>query len=148
MNSQETLRILCVCDDDAIRFLREPTLQEAGYQVNWLPSNAAFDVAAIRSCDVAIICQSVPWRRAAPVAAFLRRSNPHIRILRMNTLRSEMENGFYVDCEVIAGPGLLIQVLDSLRKKLSESCVVEQHLSMGLQSKLSANRVVLSNYVN
>jgi CheY-like chemotaxis protein len=145
MNSQETLRILCVCDDDAIRFLREPMLQEAGYQVKWLPSNAAFDVAAIRSYDVAIICQSVPWRRAAHVAAFLRRSNPLIRTLRVNTLRSEMENGFYVDCEVIAGPGLLIQVLDTLQKKLSESCVIGQQLSMGLQSKLSANRAVLIN---
>ena len=148
MNPQETLRILCVCDDDAIRFLREPMLQEAGYQVNWLPSNAAFDVAAIRFYDVAIICQSVPWRRAAQVAAFFRRSNSAIRILRMNTLRSEMDNGFYVDCEVIAGPGLLIQVLDSLRKKLTESCAVGQQLSMGLQSKLRVNRVVLTNYAN
>ena len=126
MNAQETLRILCVCDDDAIRFLREPMLQEAGYQVKWLPSNAAFEAVVIRSYDVAIICQSVAWKRAAHVSALLRRFNPLIRILRVNTLRSEMENGFYVDCEVIAGPGLLIQVLDALRKKLSESCIVGQ----------------------
>jgi hypothetical protein len=126
MSGQETLRILCVCDDDAIRFLREPVLQDAGYQVKWLPSNAAFEVATVRSFDVAILCQSVAWKRAAHVSALLRRSNPLIRILRVNTLRSEMENGFYVDCEVIAGPGLLIQVLDALRKRLSETCAVGQ----------------------
>jgi hypothetical protein len=148
MNSQETLRILCVCDDDGIRFLREPMLQEAGYQLKWLPSNAAFDVAEIRSCDVAIICQSVPWRRAAQVSTFLRRSNPLIRILRMNTLRSEMENAFYVDCEVVAGPGLLMQVLDAFRMKLSESCDLGPQHRWGLQSKLSGNRTMLANIAN
>ena len=148
MNSLDTLRILCVCDDDGIRFLREPMLQEAGYQVSWLPSNAAFDVLAIRSCNAAIICQSVPWRRAAQVSTFLRRSNPLIKILRMNTLRSEMENAFFVDCEVVAGPGLLMQVLDAFQMKLSESGALGKQHQWGLQSKLSGNRTMLANVAN
>jgi len=124
MNDQGTLRILCVCDDDAIRFSREPLLREAGYELTWLPSNADLGVIGIRCFDVAIICQSVSWRRAAHLTASFRRLNPDIRILRVNTLRSEMENGFKIDCELVSGMGVLIQILDSHRKKQCDSYTV------------------------
>jgi hypothetical protein len=114
MNLKSKLRILSICDDDAIRFSRELTLLAAGYEdVEWLPSNACLDAAHIRSLDVAILCQSVDWRRAARLAIAFRRLNPSLRILRVNTLRSEMESWLQVDCEVITGPGMLVEVLDS-----------------------------------
>jgi hypothetical protein len=128
MNDHGTLRILCICDDDAIRFSREPVLREAGYELTWLPSNAHLNASGIRCFDVAIICQSVSWRQAAHLAAFFSRLNPNIRILRVNTLRSEMENAFKIDCDLVSGMGVLIQILDSLSKKQRENHVVSsQH---------------------
>jgi hypothetical protein len=124
MNNKENLRILFICDDDAIRFARELMLQELGCQVNWLPSNAPLTAANIRSLSVAIICQSVNWKRAAHLSTLLRRLNPSMNILRINTLRSEMESQFNVDCEVVTGPGALIQTLDSLTEKHRQHCVV------------------------
>jgi hypothetical protein len=126
MNDDETLRILCICDDDAIRFSREPVLREAGYELTWLPSNANLGAIDVRCFNVAIICQSVSWRRAAHLTAFFRSFNPNIRILRVNTLRSEMENGFKIDCELVSGMGVLIQTLDFLSKKQRESYAVSR----------------------
>lgn len=122
MNAKENLRILFVCDDDAIRFSREPLLTEAGYEVKWLPSNASLNAASIRCFDVAIICQSVNWKRAAHLSASLRRLNPAINTLRVNTLRSAMESGFNVDCGMVTGPGSLVKVLDSLSGRLRVNC--------------------------
>jgi hypothetical protein len=122
MNVKENLRILFVCDDDAIRFSRELLLNEAGYEVKWLPSNASLNATSVRCFDVAIICQSVNWKRAAHLSASLRRLNPTISTVRVNTLRSAMESRFEVDCGVVTWPGSLVQVLDSLNGKSGLSC--------------------------
>jgi hypothetical protein len=120
MNDRGALHILCVCDDDAIRFSREPVLREAGYELTWLPSNADLDAVSIRCFNVAIICQTVSWKRASHLTAIFRRFNPDIRILRVDTLRSEMENGFKVDCELVSGMDVLIQILDSLSRRQTD----------------------------
>jgi hypothetical protein len=123
LNSKSKLRILSICDDDAIRFSRELVLLAAGYEdVEWLPSNACVDASRIRSLDVAILCQSVDWKRAARLALAFRRLNPEIRIFRIDTLHSEMESWLQVDCEVVTGPGMLVDVLDSLIAKTDNSC--------------------------
>jgi len=115
MTQKKDLRILSICDDDGIRFSRDLVLARAGYgNVEWFSSNATINASQIRSSDVAILCQSVEWKRAAPLALAFRRLNPEIRILRVNSLRSAMDSRFQLDCEVVTGPGMLIEVLDSL----------------------------------
>jgi len=121
MNDQGTLQILCICDDDATRFSREPVLREAGYELKWLPSNADLDAVSVRRYSIAIICQTVSWKRAAYLTALFKRFNPAIRVLRVNTLRSEMENGFKFECELVSGMSALIEILDSISKKQTES---------------------------
>jgi len=114
MTQKSRLRILSVCDDDAVRFSREMVLSDAGYEhVEWFPSNASVSASQIRLSDVAILCQSVECRRAARLTLAFRRLNPDIRVLRMNALRTAMDSRFQVDCEVVSGPGTLVEVLDS-----------------------------------
>lgn len=124
MSDKKKLRVLYVCDDDAVRFKHELMLEEAGYEVAWLPSNGSFRTANIRSFQAAILCQSLDWKRAALLSTQLRRFHPSIDILRVNTLRSEMENGFDVDCEIVAGPEFLIDILDSLNRKQSDKAAL------------------------
>jgi hypothetical protein len=126
MNDHGNLQILCICDDDAIRFSREPVLREAGYESKWLPSNADLDAVSVRGFNIAIICQTVSWKRAAYLTALFKRLNPAIRVLRVNTLRSEMDNALKFECELVSGMGALIQILDSLSKKQIESYTVSQ----------------------
>lgn len=115
MTQKSRLRILSICDDDAIRFSGEMILSAAGYEnVEWFPSNASVSASQIRSGDVAILCQSVEWKRAARLALAFKRLNPDIRIVRLNALRTEMDNRFQVDCELVTGPGSLVEVLDSV----------------------------------
>jgi hypothetical protein len=115
MTLKNKVRILSICDDDAIRFSRELILSAAGYEnVLWLSSNAGVEPSRIRSSDVAILCQSVEWRRAARLALAFRRLNPDIRILRVNSLRSEIDSRFQVDCEMVSGPEMLVEILNSI----------------------------------
>ncbi len=126
MNNKQALPILFICDDDGLRFSRESMLKDAGYEVKWLPSNATLDAGGIRRSSVAIICESVAWKRASHLCSTLKRLNPAMKVLRLNTLRSEMENAFDVDCEVIPGPGALVQVLDSLSHRPNEFFVISR----------------------
>lgn len=110
--SGKGIRLLSICDDEGIRFSRDLVLRHEGYEVDSVPSSEKLDSARIRSFHIAVLCHSLSPNRAAEIAFTLRRCNPDIGILRVHAIRSATDHFYDVDCEVLPGPG---QLLDAVR---------------------------------
>lgn len=107
-------KILTISDDDGLRASRDMVLRSEGYDVQSQSSQAFLEIARGRSCNLAILCQSVPADRATSIAEQLRHQNPAIRILRMNPFRACSEPRFNTDFEVFAGPYALLRAIEGL----------------------------------
>lgn len=114
MSNGKGIRLLSICDDDGIRFSRDLVLRHEGYEVESVPSNEKLDAARIRSFQIAVLCHSLSPHRAAEIAFMLRRCNPGIGILRVHAIRSVVDHVYDVDCEVLPGPGQLLDAIGIL----------------------------------
>ena len=108
------IRVLSICDDEGIRFSRDLVLRHEGYEVESVLSSEQLDADRIRSFQIAILCHSLSPSHAAEIAIGLRRFNPGIGILRVHAIRSSMDHVYDVDCEVLPGPGQLLDGIKTL----------------------------------
>jgi hypothetical protein len=108
------IRLLSICDDDGIRFSRDLVLRHEGYEVESVASNEKLDSARIQSFHIAVLCHSLSANRAAEIAFALRRSNPEIGVLRVHAIRGAVDHSYDVDCEVLPGPGQLLDAVKTL----------------------------------
>jgi DNA-binding response OmpR family regulator len=114
MSRCKGIRLLSICDDDGIRFSRDLVLRHEGYEVESIASGEVLDPARIRSFHIAVLCHSLSPSRAAEIASILRRSNPAISVLRVHAIRSAVDHSYDVDCEVLPGPGQLLDAVKTL----------------------------------
>lgn len=114
MNPGKRIRVLSICDDEGIRYSRELVLRHEGYDAESVASNEPLDPAQIRSFQIAILCHSLSPSRAAQIAIALRLYNPEIGVLRVHALRSNVDHVYDVDCEVLPGPGQLLEAIKTL----------------------------------
>lgn len=114
MSNGKRIRLLSICDDDGIRFSRDLVLRHEGYEVESMPSNEILDPDHSRSFHIAVLCHSLSPHRAAEIACTLRRYNPEIGILRVHAIRSATDHVYDVDCEVLPGPGQLLEAVRTL----------------------------------
>lgn len=120
MKAPKGVRILSICDDEGIRFSREMVLKEEGYDVESVDSSHPLDAAQSGSCQLAVLCHSLSPDRAARITAFLRQSNPRILVVRIHAIRSAPNPYYDADCEVLPGPGQLLQGIQSLSDRLEQ----------------------------
>lgn len=73
--------ILSICDKSALRWSRELLLKEAGYEVHSFASNERPGMSLVRRAHLAIICDSIGWRRAGAIHDALMFCNPTLRCL-------------------------------------------------------------------
>lgn len=83
--------ILSVCDDADLQFTRELVLRSEGYKVVSLRSDHVESEWRLCNFDVGILCRTVDCRRASEIATLLRRSNPCIRLLRIDSVEIQTE---------------------------------------------------------
>ena len=114
MSNGKGIRVLSVCDDDGIRFSRDLVLRHEGYEVQSVPSGETLDPDRIRSFHIAVLCHSLSPHRAAEIACTLRACNPAIGVLRVHAIRSAFDHVYDVDCEVLPGPGQLLEAVKTL----------------------------------
>lgn len=113
------IRILCIGDDEGIRFSRELVLRQEGYEVESATSDARFDSPWVRSFPIVVLCHSLDSNSAAKVAEKLRQRNPAIAVVRIHSIRSIQEQFYDVDCEVLPGPDQLLSVIQSVAMRLA-----------------------------
>jgi DNA-binding response OmpR family regulator len=118
MNPGKRIRILSICDDDSIRFSRELVLKQEGYDVESVTSNAPLDTAKVSAFQIAILCHSLTAFRASQMADTLRRYNPSIQVVRIHAVRSQQDNFYDADCEVLPGPGAMLDGIRTLVTRL------------------------------
>src|SRR5947209_8120931 len=87
------IRILTISDYEGLRNSREQVLRMQGFYVESVPSRARFDVAWVRSFDIAVFCQSVEHGRAMRIATQLRALHPGIALLRIHPTQASIETG-------------------------------------------------------
>lgn len=114
MSPGKGIRILSICDDDGIRFSRELVLRQEGYEVESVTSNLALDIPRVRSFHIAILCHSLTAYRAAQISDMLRRYNPSIQLARIHAIRSRTDHCYDADCEVLPGPGAMLEAIRDL----------------------------------
>jgi hypothetical protein len=122
----KAIRVLSICDDDGIRFSRGLVLKHEGYEVESMPSNEKLDPVWVRSFHVAVLCHSLAPSRAAQIAMTLRRCNPDIGILRVHAIRSATDHFYDVDCEVLPGPGQLLDAIHTLAARAQAPAIYEE----------------------
>ncbi len=120
MKAPKGIRILSICDDEGIRFSRELVLRQEGYAVESLASTEPLDPNRARSCQLAILCHSLSPDCAARITAFLRELNPLILVVRVHAIRSTLDPYYDADCEVLPGPGQLLQGIQLLCARLEQ----------------------------
>jgi DNA-binding response OmpR family regulator len=106
--------IVLVGDDESLRHSRDLILRNDGYEVDSVSSLAALNSPLDGRFDVAVISQSVTPSRAMRVAAALRQANPRIRILRVQAVSSQMEDGCDLCLENLSGPRAFLNAVRSL----------------------------------
>lgn len=114
MSPRKGVRILSICDDEGIRFSRELVLKQEGYQVESMTSHDPIDPARTRSFHIAVLCHSLSADRAAQIAEALRQANPNICVVRVHAIRSGVDHRYDADCEVLPGPGQLLDGIKTL----------------------------------
>jgi hypothetical protein len=123
MRNSQNFRILSICDDDAIRYTRDRLLAEAGFRAEWLPSNAFLSDVQVRKCSVAVICESVDWKRTAQLSATLRRMNPTMHVVRVFSVGPGAESHADAECEIVNGSAGLLGHLGELSGRTKEALV-------------------------
>jgi hypothetical protein len=118
MSPRKGVRILSICDDERIRFSRELVLMHEGYEVESVTSNTPLDVGRVRSFHIAILCHSLAAYRASQIAHMLRRYNPSIGVIRVHSLRVQMDSFYDVDCEVLPGPDAMLEGIRALAMRM------------------------------
>lgn len=129
MTPGKPIRILSICDDEGIRFSRDLVLRHEGYCVESVSSGENLDANRIRSFHIAILCHSLLPGRAAELAAELRRANPGIGILRVRAIRSRTDSQYDAECEVLPGPGQLLDGIKLLAARFQPASRPEQRRS-------------------
>ncbi len=117
MSENHTIRILSICDDEALRYSRQLLLESVGYAVESITSDAPLDAAEMKSFEIAVLCHSVDASHAAKWANKLRRMNASIRVLRVHAIQGAQDHFSDVDCEVLPDPVPLLNAIESLRAK-------------------------------
>ncbi len=115
------VRVLSICDDEGIRISRELVLKHEGYDVESTSSNEPLDPTRIRSFHIAILCHSLSPRQAGEITENLRKHNPEIGVLRVYAIRSLTDHYYDADCEVLSGPGQLLEGMRTLCSRLEPS---------------------------
>ena len=107
-------RILLVGDDDDLRLSRDLILRKHGYEVEAVSSSQALKLPLDGEFAVAVISQSVTAARAIRIAAALRQRHPGLRILRVQEVRSQLEDIFDLSLETLSGPSAFLEAVRSL----------------------------------
>ena len=118
MSPRKGVRILSICDDERIRFSRELVLMHEGYEVESVSSKTPLDVCRVRSFHIAVLCHSLAPYRASQIGHMLRRYNPAIGVVRVHSLRAQMDGFYDVDCEVLPGPDAMLEGIRALAIRL------------------------------
>ncbi len=111
------VRILSICDDDALRYSRHLVLESEGYAVESVSSHTPLEAAKLQSFEIAVLCHSVDADQGARLTETLRRTNASIRVLRVHAIQSWQERLYDVDCEVFPDPVPLLNAVRSLCPK-------------------------------
>ena len=122
VNPGQQVRILSICDDDALRSSRELILRNDGYDVVSANSIHASKTARRGEFDIVVLCHSADSQLTRQAVGFLRERNPEIRILRLNAVRPEVEGNPDLSCNSLDGPLVLLSAI----KKLSAQKVEER----------------------
>lgn len=114
MQNHSSIRVLSISDDEAVLSSRELILRKDGYEIVSITSSDLLTVSEIRSFDVAVICHSVKPANAIAIVDRLRRYNPSIRLLRVNSRIYPIDPFYDVDSGVLVGPGALLKAVKAL----------------------------------
>lgn len=114
-------RLISICDDESLRYSREMILRYAGNEVLSFSSNASMEELTSARFDIAILCQSIHPERAVRIVQTLKRSNPEIRILRINPYPNRPRSSGDAEYEVPARPTALLRAVAALRGEVRRS---------------------------
>jgi DNA-binding NarL/FixJ family response regulator len=121
MNADGAGRLISICDEENLRYSRELILRYAGYDTVSVSSNATLEELTSTSFDIAIVCQSISSDHTIRILETLRRSNPRLRVLRINTYPNRPWASFGMDYEVPGRPIALLRAVASLRGEVRRS---------------------------
>jgi len=107
-------KILSIGDDERLLETRQMVFASAGYDV--LSANSADDLDndLVQKFDIAVVCHSVPTKRAAQLAEFLHNINPALPILRLGDFRTGPEDRYDLILQFPPKPELLLKTLEQL----------------------------------
>lgn len=109
MKGRRPVRILSICDHEAVRESRELVLRHAGYQVESAKSTARFTPAWVRTFDMAILCHSVSEFRAWRIGAALRNASESIHLIRIHATPTSKDSFYDLDFGLLPSPGALLE---------------------------------------